>query len=66
MSPAVTSAFPILDTFWGGRQSARTIHFFATICLVVFVAVHLWKVYGAGFRAHTTAMITGRIPEDRL
>jgi len=61
MSPAVTSAFPVLDGFWGGRQSARTVHFLVTVWLVLFLVVHVAKVYGAGFRRHTGAMITGRV-----
>ncbi|MBL8173765.1 MAG: cytochrome b/b6 domain-containing protein [Bryobacterales bacterium] len=63
MSPAVTAAVP-LDVFWGGRQSARTVHFLVTLWLVLFLAVHVLKVYGAGFRKLTGAMITGRIPEE--
>lgn len=60
MSPAVTSAFPITVTFWGGRQSARTIHFFVSILLVLFVLVHVLMVFLAGFWKRVGAMITGR------
>jgi len=60
MSPTVTSVFPVLATSFGGQQSARTIHFFATVALVVFVAVHIAMVWRAGFVARTWPMIDGR------
>jgi thiosulfate reductase cytochrome b subunit len=65
MSPAVTSVFPWLATAFGGQQSARTIHFFLTIALVLFVLVHLVMVIRAGFRARTWPMISGRIAARR-
>ncbi len=60
MSPAFTSAFPAIVDIWGGFQSARTIHFFATLGLVVFVVVHVAMVGLAGFRPRIRSMITGR------
>jgi thiosulfate reductase cytochrome b subunit len=62
MSPAATSVFPWLATTFGGQQSARTIHFFLTIAVVVFVLVHLFMVYRAGFLRRMWTMITGRTP----
>jgi thiosulfate reductase cytochrome b subunit len=59
MSPAVASAIPAVATVWGGRQSARTIHFFVTLVLLLFLVVHILMVYLAGFRKRTKAMITG-------
>ena len=41
MSPAVTAAWPWLFALFGGRQSARTIHFFAAAISVAFLMVHL-------------------------
>jgi thiosulfate reductase cytochrome b subunit len=60
MSPAVTSVFPVLVNVLGGHQCARTIHFFAAVCLVLFFLVHIVMVSRAGFRTHVVAMITGR------
>jgi thiosulfate reductase cytochrome b subunit len=60
MSPAVVSAIPAVVTILGGQQSARTIHFFVSILLVLFLVVHLFLVYRAGFRNRVGAMITGR------
>ena len=63
LSPAFTSAFPHAVTILGGRQSARTLHFFVSIALVLFLAVHIVMVYLAGFRKRVRAMITGRLPK---
>lgn len=64
MSPAITAAFPFLVEFAGGQQSARTIHFFASLALVVFFFVHVFMVYLAGFRKRMRTMITGRVDDD--
>jgi len=61
MSPAVTSVFPVLVTVLGGHQCARTIHFVASIVLVLFVFVHIAMVARSGFRKRVGAMITGRV-----
>ena len=60
MSPAFVSAFPASATLLGGRQSARTIHFFVSLALVLFLVFHVVMVFLAGFRSRTGAMITGR------
>jgi thiosulfate reductase cytochrome b subunit len=59
MSPAVTSVFPFIVTMFGGQQSARTIHFFLFIFLVLFLLVHVAMVILAGFTRRCRAMITG-------
>jgi thiosulfate reductase cytochrome b subunit len=59
MSPAVTSAFPILLRLFGGYQSARTIHFFTSAALVLFVIVHVVMVVKSGFRRQVRAMTLG-------
>ena len=60
MSLAFASAFPWSVTLLGGRQSARTIHFFVSLALVLFLFVHVAMVCLAGFWNRTGAMITGR------
>src|SRR4030095_10196779 len=60
MSPAVTAAFPFLFDLFGGRQSARTIHFIAANLLVLFVLVHVLQVLLAGAFNLMRSMITGR------
>ena len=59
MSPAVTSALPFLLDLFGGYQSARTIHFFASAVLVLFVIVHVVMVVKSGFRRQIRAMTAG-------
>jgi len=60
MSLGFISAFPWTVNLLGGRQSARTIHFFVSMALVLFLLVHVLMVCLAGFRSRTGAMITGR------
>jgi thiosulfate reductase cytochrome b subunit len=60
MSPGIASAIPAAVTVLGGQQSARTIHFFVSVALVVFFLVHVVMVCLAGFRNRVRAMITGR------
>jgi thiosulfate reductase cytochrome b subunit len=61
LSPAFNSAFPWAVNLLGGRQSARTLHFFATIALALFFLVHVVMVSMNGFRNRMRGMITGRI-----
>ncbi len=61
MSPALVSVFPILAILAGGQQSARTIHFFVSVLLLLFLGIHILMVCRAGFRARMRAMITGRV-----
>jgi thiosulfate reductase cytochrome b subunit len=60
MSLAFVSAFPLTVTLLGGEQSARTIHFFVSLFLLLFVLVHVVMIFLAGFRSRMRAMITGR------
>jgi thiosulfate reductase cytochrome b subunit len=60
LSPAFDSAIPAAVNLLGGRQSARTLHFFLTWALVLFLVVHVAMVALAGFRARMRAMILGR------
>lgn len=59
MSPAIASVVPALRSGFGGQQSARTIHFFASAALVLFVCIHIAMVCLAGFTSRVRAMITG-------
>ena len=61
LSPAFGSAFPASVNWLGGRQSARTLHFFVTIALTLFVLVHVAMIFLAGFGSRMAAMITGRV-----
>jgi thiosulfate reductase cytochrome b subunit len=59
MSPAIGAALPWLPRLFGGYQSARTIHFFAFVALVLFVLVHVVMVAASGFRRQMRAMTVG-------
>lgn len=67
MSPGFTAAFPELFTLFGGRHSARTIHFLAGCLLTLFLVVHVWQVFVGGAWNLTRSMITGRyvLPRER-
>jgi Ni/Fe-hydrogenase b-type cytochrome subunit len=66
MSPNMDAAWPWLLDVFGGRQSARSIHFIAATALVLFIVAHLALVILAGVWNEVRSMITGRwhVPED--
>jgi len=60
MSPWMNSVLPGWVDLFGGRQSARTLHFVAAWLLVAFVLVHVFEVVVSGLWNHLRSMITGR------
>lgn len=60
MSPWLDSLWPGWVDLFGGRQSARTVHFVVAWMLVAFVAVHVFEVIVSGLWNHLRSMITGR------
>ncbi len=67
MSPGLDTAFPWLVDIFNGRQTARTVHFFAATLIVLFVIVHVAMVLVSGVWNNLRSMITGRYvirPED--
>lgn len=60
MSPGMNAAWPLLVEIFGGRQSARSLHFIAAIALAGFIIVHLALVILAGPINEVRSMITGR------
>ena len=65
MSPAMDAAWPWLLDIFGGRQSARSIHFICAALIAAFIIVHLTLVLLAGPVNEIRSMITGwwRMPE---
>lgn len=59
MSPGMDAFAPWLLDVFGGRQTARTIHFVTMALLVTFVLVHLVMVLAAGPINEMRSMITG-------
>lgn len=65
LSHTFDAIFPFTVNALGGFQSARTIHFFDSIALTLFVLVHLAMIARAGFLRLTRAMITGNHAPQR-
>jgi thiosulfate reductase cytochrome b subunit len=61
------AAWPWLVDLFGGRQSARSIHFLCAMLLALFILVHLAMVVLAGPFNEIRSMITGwyRVPQPR-
>lgn len=60
MSPGLDAAFPFLADLFGGRASARSLHFISAALLVLFVAVHLAMVIASGLWNNLRSMLSGR------
>ena len=60
MSPGLDAAFPWLVDLFGGRQTARTVHFVMAAAVVLFVIVHVVMVLISGVWNNLRSMITGR------
>ena len=59
MSPGMDAAWPWLVEVFGGRQTARSIHFIVMVLLVLFFVVHIIMVLLAGPLNELRSMITG-------
>jgi len=64
MSPGMDSAFHVLLDVFGGRPSARTIHFICATLLVAFVVVHVAMVIVSGLWNNLRSMVTGKYAID--
>jgi thiosulfate reductase cytochrome b subunit len=60
MSPSLDADFPFLVDLFGGRQSARSIHFITASLIVLFFLVHVVMVVLSGTWNNVRSMITGR------
>lgn len=65
MSPRLDAGFPFLLDLFGGRQSARSIHFICAFAFLAFVAIHLLMVLLSGPVNNLRSMITGRYDVGR-
>jgi thiosulfate reductase cytochrome b subunit len=63
----MAAAWPWLLDIFGGRQSARSVHFICAMALLAFILVHLLMVVLAGPINEVGSMITGRfrVPPER-
>jgi len=63
ISPGMDAAWPWLLDLFGGRQSARSVHFLAAWALFAFTLVHVVLVALTGPWGQVKGMITGRVDE---
>ncbi len=68
LSPRLDTLFGGWVSLFGGRQSARSIHFIVAWALVAFVLVHVFEVIVTGFWNNLRSMITGRyrVPQEAV
>ena len=59
MSPSFVGAFPAIALIAGGKQTARTLHFFLTWSLIAFMLVHVVMIAISGFWRRMRAMTIG-------
>jgi Ni/Fe-hydrogenase b-type cytochrome subunit len=66
MSPGFDAFFPWLLDLFGGRQTARSLHFISASLIVLFIVVHLVEVLLAGPINEVRSMLTGRyvVPKE--
>jgi thiosulfate reductase cytochrome b subunit len=66
MSPRLDSVFTGWVDLFGGRQSARSLHFIAATGLLLFTLIHLFEVIVAGVWNEIRSMVTGwyTVPAD--
>ena len=67
MSPMLNAAFPWLLDLFGGRQSARSVHFLCATGFCLFILIHILMVFLAGPLNELRSMVTGwyRLPTAR-
>lgn len=59
MSPAVVNHFPWYARLFGGRQSARSIHFLTMFSFLAFLVVHVTLIVMTGFARNMNHMVIG-------
>lgn len=67
LSPGMDSGWSWLISLFGGRQSARSLHFLCAAALFAFFIVHILMVILAGPFNEVRSMVTGRyrLPKER-
>lgn len=64
-SPAVDARFPFYVKLWGGRQWARSLHFFGLLAFIGFIVVHLLMISVHGWGKEMTKMVFGSEQPER-
>ena len=65
MSPTMDSVFPFLPWVFGGRQSARTIHFIVAFSFLGFFVIHILALLLSHPWNGLRSMITGRFAIEK-
>jgi thiosulfate reductase cytochrome b subunit len=67
MSPWLDTLIPGWVDLFGGRQSARTLHFIVAFALLGFAVIHIFEVIASGLWNNLRSMITGRyrVPAEK-
>ena len=59
MSPGMDALLPFLTAVFGGRQSARSLHFFTASALLLFFVIHMVAMLAAGPLNEMRSILTG-------
>ena len=59
MSPSMNAWMPFIPELFGGRQTARTVHFVVMLLLVAFFLVHILMILAAGPINELRSIVTG-------
>jgi methionine sulfoxide reductase catalytic subunit len=66
MSPAAVNRFPWYAKLFGGRQSARSIHFLLLVGYLVFLVIHVGLVILTGFLRNMNHIVLGTDNESPI
>jgi DMSO/TMAO reductase YedYZ molybdopterin-dependent catalytic subunit/thiosulfate reductase cytochrome b subunit len=66
MSPAIAGRFPWYIRIFGGRQSARSLHFIILLAFLLFTIVHTVMVFLHGFARELGAIVLGETQNPNL
>jgi len=66
MSPAVVNHFPWYAKIFGGRQSARSIHFLTMLSFFAFLVVHVVLIVMTGFARNMNHIVLGTDGDGRM
>ncbi len=59
MSPGMNASLPFIPELFGGRQTARTVHFAVMLLLAAFFFVHMLMILAAGPFNELRSIVTG-------
>ena len=66
MSPAAVNRFPWYAKLFGGRQSARSIHFLTMLSFFAFIVVHVTLIVMTGFVRNMNHIVMGTDDQNHV